>query len=456
MARCTQAYEKDTVSEGIPMTLHPATLMVRTWLVCVLIFVVLPFDLVGREVTAYGFAILALFIGTFLAGGFTASPPLQAMPPAIKAQIDLRLVDRFLIPASVLASASLLFDFSQQGFLDLSASFIERNNRATALMTGSDIGGSVFFQIGFLLFPAAYVYAVRVISLETKINFLKLGIYGFLPPVLIGLTTGGRGSLLYGLIICYFALRTRRRMMNSASRERKRINPLMLLLGMVVGLVSLNYFVQVFVVRVEGFGGIENAMDHAARNWGVSFEGGRAAFMRSTIGEGNTYLVFIFSWYISQGLIISNEIFSFYTSPPAFGIYGIDLITALVRRIDGDIVASRLFGLLDLNIYGFLPSAYGSIFVDLRFWALPLVFLWGYLAGLVYRRGRESTELRWLIAAPFITAGIIFSPLNTPLGFNNGLVTHLWLIVALLASRNVAGKGALTREQPGPDLAAYS
>lgn len=429
------------------MIFHPATLMLRTWFACIALFVLLPFQLLGRDVSVLGYAILALFIASFVIGGFIASPAMRHIAPVPKLPIDFLLVDRILVSAAALATVFLLLDLSQQGFLDLSSSFVERNDRATALLTGSADGGSLFFQMGFLLFPASYVYVFRVIAFEPRISLWKVALFGFFPPVLTGLTTGGRGSILYGLVIALLALNARRRILQTRTlitRQRRGWNPLSILLMVIVGLVALNYFVQVFIVRLEGFGGVENAMDHAAQDWGVSFEGGRATLMRNILGDGNTYLIFVFSWYIVQGLVISNEIFSFYSGPPALGIYGLDLVTAFARRINGDIVANRLFGLLDLNIYGFLPSAFGSFFVDLRYWAFPVVLLWGYLAGLIYKLTKLSVDARWLLGAPFVTSGIVFSVLNTPLGFNNGLVTHLWLIVALIASRTRHDNAVLT------------
>ena len=49
----------------------------------------------------------------------------------------------------------------------------------------------------------------------------------------------------------------------------------------------------------------------------------------------------------------------------------------------------------------------------------------------------ESLQLNsW--SAYFVTMGILFSFINTPIGFANGLVTHLWLLVAFVAARQCA------------------
>lgn len=424
------------------MSVHPANLMIRVWLVCLGLFLILPFHLITRQVSVYGFLLLLLFVTAFVGGGLLAAPVSKVERVKLE-QVDFRWLDRILQPVALIAAGVLLWDLLDRGSLGLTEAFEERNSRASALMAGVDQGGGIFFQIGFLLFPASYVYIARVIAFERRPNLLQLGLFGFIPPLLAALTTGGRGSLLYALAVAALAWLAQRRSLapRPSVRGAKR-NWFLIAAAIAVALVSLNYFVQVFLVRAEVFGGLQNAMDHAALDWGVSFEGPRAKLLVSVLGEGNTYLLFLFAWYVVQGLVISNELLTFYNGPLGYGIYGIDLVTAVVRRVSGEAAAERFYGLLDLNIYGFLPSAFGSLFVDFRFGGVVITFLWGYVAGLVYRLSRSPCNGRAFLAAPFITAGVLFSPLNTPLGFNNGLMTHLWLVMALVASRPVFARAA--------------
>ena len=56
-----------------------------------------------------------------------------------------------------------------------------------------------------------------------------------------------------------------------------------------------------------------------------------------------------------------------------------------------------------------------------------------------------------LIFGPFVTMGILFSVINTPIGFSNGLVTHLWVLIAFMSARRLKGvpplRASATRRQ---------
>jgi hypothetical protein len=106
-----------------------------------------------------------------------------------------------------------------------------------------------------------------------------------------------------------------------------------------------------------------------------------------------------------------------------------------MRRLNGEFLAGGYADLLHLNVYGFLPSAFGSLFVDLHFFGLIPCMIWGWLTGKVYGAVRQGQDPRWLLAVPFISVGIFFSLINTPIGFSNGLVTHLWLAAAFMTAR---------------------
>jgi hypothetical protein len=110
-------------------------------------------------------------------------------------------------------------------------------------------------------------------------------------------------------------------------------------------------------------------------------------------------------------------------------------MAALLRRLNGEFIANGYADLLHMNVYGFLPSAFGSLFVDLKFFGLIPCLIWGWVAGKAYGMVRQGRDPRWLMTVPFITVGIFFSLINTPIGFSNGLVTHIWLVAAFLTAR---------------------
>jgi hypothetical protein len=417
---------------------HPASLMIRTWGLAILGFIILPFQLETREIAFYGMMILALFIGTFCAGSVLASAPTPQRPWDDAPAIDFRVTDRVLTIAAVLSIVMLGIEIAQSDVFNLAATYANRSDRGTALLNGEASDSSLFFQIGFLLYPASFVYVVRQIIFERRINLIKFGVIGMMPITMSALTLGGRSSLLFSFILIFLAFRIRKMLMPSTRGPRTQATQSSLLVrlaAIVIVVVGLNYFVTVFIIRAETAGGIAAVFDIAASQWGVSFDGALSRPLAAILGEGNMYLLFVFSWYLVQGIVMASSIFTDYTGPLHFGIYGLDLAAAVMRRIDGSFVGVRFLSLLDLNVYGFFPSAFGSVYVDFGFWGLLPVFLWGTFAGTAYKRVREAADLRWLLIAPFVTAGIVVSLINTPLGFSNGLMAYFWLTVAFLAVR---------------------
>ena len=395
---------------------HPAWVMLLTWIVCIGGFLILPFQLQNRVVTFYGFFILGLFVLTFCGGAMLAAPPMAQSPRRHDIVPDFRLTDRILGIACMFAVATLLVELSRRNFLDLAASYAERSDRANAVLYGQESSSSIWFQLGFLTYPAGFAYLARQLIFEHKPVLWKLGLFGIAPPLAASLAAGGRSPLFYGLMVFFLSLGLRKQWSGRVKRSKAASgnNFALVFVLTIVGLVALNYFAKVFIVRADTSGGIAGAYDNAALNWGVTFEGRLAPILNTILGEGNTFLLFLFAWYFVQGLVMSNIIFGQYTGPMDFGVYGIDLATAVMRRINGPWVGDRFLQLLDINTYGFLPSAFGSIYVDFAFIGFLFIALWGYLAGLVYRKVKEGIDPRWLIFVPYLTIGIVFSVINTP------------------------------------------
>lgn len=407
---------------------HPASLLVKTWAFCAALWFLMPFELILRTTTLYGYMILLSFIIMFCAGSLLASPPGNVRTKtATLLDVDWKRADRLMIAVSLFSSFALMVELYSGNSFNLIGAYMERSDRAAALLAGAESKASLYFQLAFVTYPIGFIYLVRAVAFERKLNYVAIGLFGLLPPALASLAMGGRSPLLYAMLVFFLASRMRAKTLGIPRRRYKINIPLLAVLG-VVSLALLNYFAKVFIVRAEAVGGIDAAYNNAAFNWGIAFEGPLAQAMESVLGSGTTYLIFIFSWYIVQGLVMSNVIFTNYAGPPQLGIYGVDLLAALVRRVDGGLVSDRFFQLMDLNVYGFLPTAFGSAFIDIKYAAFPAVFAWGWLAGFVRRKVTEGREARWWLIAPFISLGIVFSIINTPLGFSNGFVIHFWLI----------------------------
>jgi len=430
---------------------HPAVLMLAVWLACIAIFYILPFQLEGgRVMTLYGFLILVLFIGVFSAGSLAAARPQPQQPRPTNLTVDFTMTDRVLMAAGIIAILASILDVQGRNLLDLADAYQVRSDRAGALLAGGQSDSTIWFQIAFLTYPAGYVYIVREVGFRARPMAWRLAVFGMGPVVLAALAMGGRAPLFYAILMVVFGFALRKEVFPRQARPvpqraraahaRPRRKPFKLgapaKVGLAfVGAIALVYFIQVFFARADVAGGVDSMFGVAGQSWGVNFNGRFSDIFFNLLGPDGTYLVFIFSWYAVQGFVMSNSIFSEYDGGMLLGTYGVDLIGALVRRLNGEFIGAGYADLLQMNVYGFLPSAFGSLYVDLHFFGLLPCLIWGWLAGKVYGKVRQGRDPRWLIAAPFITLGVIFSIVNTPVGFSNGFVTHAWMIAAFLTAR---------------------
>ncbi len=428
------------------MRLHPALTMAIVWLLCAAGYGLLPFHLVDRELTWHGGLMQAILIGGFGAGSILASGLRADAASAPGIVPDTTRAQRLLMVISAIATVSLLLDTVGRNIFDLSASYHSRSESADALLKGEQSDSTVWFQIAFVTYPASYVFTGLHLLYAPRILPLRLALFGLAPFILAGMVMGGRTPILYGLLLTWLAFRHRRRMMALAEPPAAMAwSPrLTRVVWLLLVCTALAYFAQVFLVRAESAGGAAEMFDIAQQRWGIAFSGPMADSMFSLLGMELSYLVFIFVWYVVQGLVIGNELLFTYAEPAQWGAYGIDLFSALLRRLDPERLASGFDALMELGAYGFFPSAWGSLFVDFRYGAIAVAMVWGAIAGLVYHRIVVDRRMHWHLVGPFISMGILFSTINTPLGFSNGLVTHFWLLIAFLALR------CSRAEQPTP------
>lgn len=417
--------------------------MLATWTFCVIAFFLLPFELVGRSLSWTGFTTLAFFIAAFCFGTLIRSIQSGVSPAqgasGLVAIPDFTRADRIIIPVVALTLFVFAIEFATGNYLDLEAAFQSRSESAAALAGGLASDSSIFFQIGFLLYPLGYVVLVREIIYRDRLSLVRIVLLGGLPILMATLVLGGRGPILIGLALAALAYRTRGRLKKASdARHVQSVSPQTFIYTALFGLGVLaasSYFVRVFLVRAENVGGAEAMFDLVASSWGVTFSGPAADALIATAGYGNTYVIFAFAWYLLQGLVMSNVLFTDYTGDPHFGVYGIDIVTAIMRRVDGEFVADRFATLFELNTYGFLPSAFGALYVDLGYAGLIACVIWGYLCAMVFYRMRTLVDARWCLLGPFISHGIFFSLINTPLGYGNGFMIHFWLLVIFFMTR---------------------
>lgn len=419
------------------MRLHPAVSMSVLWLLCAAGFGLLPWHLVDRELTWHGGLMQFTLIVGFCAGSLATSTLRNGDTDDFRGPINLARAQRLMMVFSSIATIALLVDAYGRDLFDLAAAYSARSVSADALLKAEVSESSVWFQLAFVTYPAAYVYTGLHLLYAPRIRPLPLLVFGLAPFILAGMVMGGRMPILYGLLLSWLALRQGNRIRTATRKESARPSHprLILVIWTLLAAAALLYFAEVFLVRAETAGGAEAMFELAQNLWGISFSGPTAEAMFALLGIELSYLVFVFAWYGFQGLVIGNELLFSYAEPAQWGAYGVDLFSALLRRLDPERLASGFDALMDLNVYGFFPSAWGSLFVDFRYGAIGFAIAWGAIAGLAYRRIVVEQRQDWLLVGPFITIGILCSTINTPLGFTNGLVTHFWLIVAFLALR---------------------
>ena len=177
--------------------------MLKVWALCILLYGVLPFYLVEKHLTLQGFIVLFLFLVAFCLGALLVQPGRRM--PAAPPQLDFSRTERLLAATSLVAIISLLIDMQDKSVFDLAVSYELRSDQAAALMEGAESTSSMWFQIGFLTYPAGYAYMVRSIVFERRPSFTRLAAFGLLPVLMGTVAMGGRAPLLYAIVISLFA-----------------------------------------------------------------------------------------------------------------------------------------------------------------------------------------------------------------------------------------------------------
>ena len=111
------------------------------------------------------------------------------------------------------------------------------------------------------------------------------------------------------------------------------------------------------------------------------------------------------------------------------GSFGIEIITAFLRRYDSYSIFTNYDILNEYNVVGFYPSVFGSLFVDLKFLGIAVILFWGRWCTKVYNN-IKNIKLNSMLLYPFMSTGVLLSFINTPFGVANGFITYFWLFIA--------------------------
>ncbi|MDM7980537.1 MAG: oligosaccharide repeat unit polymerase [Rhizobium sp.] len=434
------------------MLIHPGILMLLVWLSASISFFALPYTLTFRSLDAEALLILFLYLFSFCFSAFLAAPLRSPNSEKLVRIISYGSARSLLALASLFSISMFILDMLQRGAFDLGALADYRTMQAQALLHGEASSSSIFFKLAFLTYPASYSYIAMMIIVSPRIPFLKIGVLGIAPAILAAFLMGGRTPILCAIFISSVSLYIRLNYANSLldPAERKDLlTPRRKFTFIVLVALAFIYFCQVFILRADSVGGTDAMFRLTGSIWGVMFDGPAADALVSLIGAKATYLLLVFSWYFNQGVLISNDVFASYGGDYLWGAYGIDLVSAVVRRVDPVWLSDGFDELLSLQVYGFFPSAFGSLFVDFGFYGLIVTSIWGWLSGFVYLKVQSSSDIRYLVVFAFVIMGVIFSLINTPLGFGNGLMIHIWLFLSCSLIRVQPEAATFDRDRPG-------
>ncbi|MDA9905504.1 oligosaccharide repeat unit polymerase [Pseudomonadales bacterium] len=416
---------------------HPGILMLKVWAIAFFVLLFLPFTLTSREIYWDGVGVLICFLLAFCLGSITKTYPRKKML-ANKGVIDLsfRKADFLLMTLGLISIGVFTIDIIQSGSLSLSVAYESRSDQAQALLHGEMSNSSIWFKIGFLTYPSCFIYIVRELVFKSKLKVSRIILFGALPGILAAVAMGGRSALFNVIAFLFIAYAVRQRL-NFTHKQTDFMNkPELSLFSkvlLVIGIVAaVFYAINIFVERANAQGGLDVMFDVVDGLWGVTFSGPGFEVAANIFGFAPLFIIFVVVWYFIQGLIMSSTIMANYDGSMLLGVYGIDLASALARRFEPESTAKNFNYLLDMDTYGFFPSAFGSLYIDFSYGGILITFLWGAFTGMVYGRFRQGVDPRWRLIMPFTIFGIFLSLINTPLGFSNGFVTYVWLFVVFM------------------------
>ena len=410
--------------------------MLIVWTGAFFLFFALPFELTSRSFSWGGFGVLLLFLSSFCFGASLKTLRLPRRTQDLEVHLSFVRFDFFLKIISMIAIVVFTVEIFQSNSLNLSDAYANRSSQAQALLHGGMSNSSIWFKIGFLIYPASYIYVAKELIFTQKIKLITFAAFGLLPGILSAVAMGGRATMFNIIAYSIIAYSVRnKRFPKVKSSNNSKSSKFKFFCALTLIVTAFVYFVNVFNQRAEFSGGAIGMLDVIGTIWGVKFSGPLFDIAMEIFGAPFVFIIFAFSWYLLQGLVMSNYLLAYYDGSALLGVYGLDLVSAAARRFKPDWVSEKFNYLLSMDTYGFLPSAFGTLFVDFKYFGFFVAMVWGWIVGLVYLRVKTSNDPRWLLCIPFVVFGILFSLINTPLGYSNGLMTHFWLVIGFFLVR---------------------
>ena len=227
--------------------------MAFVWVICILTWAILPFQLAQKKISNLGLFIFFSFILFFLFGTYIRKKIKLKNSDLDWKNVSIVSASKILEFFSFIASLLLLIDNQGSNIFDLTETYKLRNEQADALLNASSSNSSIAFQIAFLIYPVGNVYIALKIIYEQKIPYLKVFFLGFLPIFLASFIMGGRVPIFYAAVIAFLSWRIRKNytrqlghtpLIASMGSSKKA---LITFVSVILICVSFYYFVEVFL-----------------------------------------------------------------------------------------------------------------------------------------------------------------------------------------------------------------
>ena len=166
---------------------------------------ILPFQLIDREISNYGIIIFIIFLSAFFIGTVSNKNKSIISTNSIFLTKKAHKIISFVSFVSLVCLITD-FDFTNLNLISIAS---EREEISLSLITGGLSNSSTAFKLAFLTYPSAYVLIALSIIYSKKINYLHLLILGYLPIILSTIIMGGRNPLFYAIAITFFSIKIR-------------------------------------------------------------------------------------------------------------------------------------------------------------------------------------------------------------------------------------------------------
>ena len=141
----------------------------------------------------------------------------------VRTRLNFTIFDNALKFFCLVTIAVYFIEILINGNLNLSTAYQIRSGQAQALLYGDASGSSLWFKIGFLTYPASYIYLVKEIVCVKRIKLARIIVFGLLPAVLAGLALGGRAQIFNVIAYSILAWFVRRNSGLTVERSRRVI-----------------------------------------------------------------------------------------------------------------------------------------------------------------------------------------------------------------------------------------